>query len=46
MELLHNLIKLDKGDVSIAGGKGASLGEMMWAEILVPPGFCNSLICF
>jgi pyruvate, water dikinase len=31
--------ELGKGDVGIAGGKGASLGEMTRAGIRVPPGF-------
>ena len=31
--------ELTKKDVGIAGGKGASLGEMTQAGILVPPGF-------
>jgi len=31
--------QLSKNDVSIAGGKGASLGEMTQAKIPVPPGF-------
>src|SRR5689334_11436690 len=31
--------KLSKQDVNIAGGKGASLGEMTGAGIPVPPGF-------
>lgn len=31
--------KLSSEDVSIAGGKGASLGEMTQANIPVPPGF-------
>ncbi len=31
--------KLTKRDVSIAGGKGASLGEMTAARMPVPPGF-------
>jgi pyruvate, water dikinase len=31
--------ELSKKDVGIAGGKGASLGEMTSAGILVPPGF-------
>ena len=34
-----NFSQLSKTDVSIAGGKGASLGEMMQAGIPVPPGF-------
>ena len=32
-------VKISKGDVAIAGGKGASLGEMTCAGIPVPPGF-------
>ena len=39
MELIRNFKKLDKGDVDLAGGKGASLGEMTQAKIPVPPGF-------
>lgn len=31
--------KISKNDVKIAGGKGASLGEMTKAGFLVPPGF-------
>jgi len=31
--------KLSKGDVHLAGGKGASLGEMTRVHIPVPPGF-------
>ncbi|NOQ68465.1 hypothetical protein GQ568_03420 [Patescibacteria group bacterium] len=31
--------KLSKNDVGIAGGKGASLGEMTNAKIPVPKGF-------
>ncbi len=31
--------ELEKGDVSIAGGKGANLGEMRNAGFPVPPGF-------
>ena len=31
--------KLSKKDVGIAGGKGASLGEMVGAGLPVPPGF-------
>ena len=34
-----NFKQLSKSDVSIAGGKGASLGEMTQAGISVPPGF-------
>lgn len=30
---------ISKKDICIAGGKGASLGEMTQAKILVPPGF-------
>lgn len=31
--------QISKSDVAIAGGKGASLGEMTQAKIAVPPGF-------
>ena len=31
--------QISKKDVSVAGGKGASLGEMTRAKIAVPPGF-------
>lgn len=39
MELVRNFKNLDKNDVALAGGKGASLGEMTKAGIPVPPGF-------
>jgi pyruvate,water dikinase len=39
MELLRNFKELSKNDVALAGGKGASLGEMTRAGIPVPPGF-------
>jgi pyruvate,water dikinase len=39
MELIRNFSKLGKNDANIAGGKGASLGEMTQAGIPVPPGF-------
>ncbi len=39
MELLRSFEHLDKSDVGLAGGKGASLGEMTQAGIPVPPGF-------
>ncbi len=32
-------IKISRKDVGLAGGKGASLGEMTQAKISVPPGF-------
>lgn len=34
-----NFKKLSKNDTNIAGGKGASLGEMTKAGMIVPPGF-------
>lgn len=37
--LTKNFKRLSKIDVSIAGGKGASLGEMTKAGLPVPPGF-------
>ena len=39
MEIIRKFEKLDKNDISIAGGKGASLGEMTKAGIPVPAGF-------
>jgi len=39
MELIKTFKELGKTDVGIAGGKGASLGEMTKAKIPVPPGF-------
>src|SRR3989344_3442634 len=38
-ELIRNFNEITKDDVLLAGGKGASLGEMTQAGILVPPGF-------
>jgi phosphohistidine swiveling domain-containing protein len=39
MELVRDFKRLSKHDVAIAGGKGASLGEMTQAGIPVPPGY-------
>ena len=39
MTYLNKFNKLGKNDSGIAGGKGASLGEMTQAGIPVPPGF-------
>ena len=39
MKLIRDLKNIGKNDVGIAGGKGASLGEMTRAGIPVPPGF-------
>ncbi|MEK7450511.1 MAG: PEP/pyruvate-binding domain-containing protein, partial [Patescibacteria group bacterium] len=39
MEFIRDFKKIDKNDVFLAGGKGASLGEMTKAGILVPAGF-------
>jgi len=39
MEYIKEFNRLNKADVSIAGGKGASLGEMTQSGIPVPPGF-------
>ncbi|MDD5294931.1 MAG: PEP/pyruvate-binding domain-containing protein, partial [Patescibacteria group bacterium] len=38
-EFIKNFSNLSKKDVGIAGGKGASLGEMTKAGLSVPPGF-------
>jgi phosphohistidine swiveling domain-containing protein len=39
MKFLRNFKQISKNDVFLAGGKGASLGEMTQAGIPVPPGF-------
>jgi pyruvate,water dikinase len=39
MELLRNFNQITKNDIGLAGGKGASLGEMTKAGISVSPGF-------
>lgn len=39
MELIKTFKKITKSDTAIAGGKGASLGEMTQAGIPVPDGF-------
>ncbi len=39
MKFIKNFTELSKNDAGIAGGKGASLGEMTQAGIPVPPGF-------
>ncbi|MDO8536840.1 MAG: PEP/pyruvate-binding domain-containing protein [bacterium] len=39
MELIRDFSGVDKNDASLAGGKGASLGEMTKVGIPVPPGF-------
>lgn len=39
MKFVKILKKINKSDISIAGGKGANLGELMKIGILVPPGF-------
>ena len=39
MAFLKPFKQISKHDVAIAGGKGASLGEMTQARIPVPPGF-------
>lgn len=39
MEIIREFEKLNKSDVLIAGGKGASLGEMTKAGIPIPKGF-------
>lgn len=36
---IKNFKQISKSDVNVAGGKGASLGEMTQANIPVPPGF-------
>lgn len=41
MRLLKNFSSISKSDSAIAGGKGASLGEMIRIGIPVPSGFVN-----
>lgn len=38
-DFIKNFTELSKNDTHLAGGKGASLGEMTQANIPVPPGF-------
>ncbi|MDO8724775.1 MAG: phosphoenolpyruvate synthase [Candidatus Methanoperedens sp.] len=40
------LEEVGKEDIAIVGGKGASLGEMMHAELPVPPGFAVTAQAF
>lgn len=40
MKKLLFFSEIDKSMVSLAGGKGANLGEMTQAGVPVPPGFC------
>lgn len=46
MELIRDFQNINKNDVSLAGGKGASLGEMTQVDIPVPPGFVILSIAF
>src|SRR3989344_3578227 len=46
MELIRNFDKISKNDAGLAGGKGASLGEMTQAGLPVPPGFVILSDCF
>ncbi len=39
MELTRPFQNINKDDVGVAGGKGASLGEMTQADVPIPPGF-------
>ena len=39
MQIVKNFNEIDSKNVDIAGGKGASLGEMTQANIPVPEGF-------
>jgi len=40
------LEEVGKEDIAIVGGKGASLGEMIHAELPVPPGFAVTAQAF
>ena len=39
MQFTKPFLEIDKKDAGIAGGKGASLGEMLQTDIPVPGGF-------
>ena len=39
MKLIKDLKEIDKKEILIAGGKGASLGELIKIGMPVPPGF-------
>ena len=39
MDYILDFERLDKNSLPIVGGKNASLGEMIKADIRVPPGF-------
>jgi pyruvate,water dikinase len=38
-KLILPFLEISKKDISIAGGKGANLGEMLKIGIPIPPGF-------
>ena len=46
MSFVRPFINISKADTTLAGGKGASLGEMMQAGIPVPPGFVVLAVAF
>jgi pyruvate,water dikinase len=46
MELVRNFNNISKDDVNLAGGKGASLGEMTQAGIPIPPGLVVLSVAF
>lgn len=46
VEFIKNFKELNKTDTHLAGGKGASLGEMTQAGITVPPGFVVTAAAF
>ncbi len=46
VQLIYQLSELDSSCVAEAGGKGASLGELMRAKAPVPPGFVISCAAF
>jgi pyruvate,water dikinase len=37
--IVRQLTAINRGDVALVGGKGANLGEMLAADLPVPPGF-------
>jgi len=45
-EFIKNFQDINKKDIAASGGKGANLGELIKAGILVPPGFVISASAF
>ena len=44
--LVVDLVEVNRANVSIVGGKGANLGEMLRADLPVPPGFVLTVAAY